>query len=486
MQRRLVVAGAALLVVGIAALASAAALRSQTEQTIAGSLDQLEKALGGGATVRYARLEVALFGRGGTLHGLVVEVPARQERFRLTIERLQARGLAEEGAQGLRLDSGSAEGLVLVSGSGRWSAGRILLERAQLDDTLLSGPEAMARRLSFRTARVEGAAFARAAAPGPAPDAAAEPPAGFGPVAADRPRLEVALAQAEFGDLRQGKLERLRFERLDVEDGRGRQAVVAHGGLEGLDGLLLVSALAGQLLPSHPLFRALRLETVQLFEAGSELRIASVTAGQQPEGEALASEIALEGVTARDDDPRLGRLWQPIRRAGYGAGFSIRASAETTPERGQLRLRSLRVELPEAASLELRAELDGFAESLPPTHLEMLGETGLRARLVSADLVVVDAGGLDAILAGPAGEQGMTARQLRQIAAFRVAEALRLGQVPRDFGVAVQEFLAEPGRLEVRLAPDEPLPLLAFTLFALSPERAAERFRLTALSSPPG
>jgi hypothetical protein len=490
MRRRLLVAGAAALLVAAGALGTGMVLRDEAEDSWRRTLDQLEGSLGPDATISYGALEVALFARGGTVRDLAVAAPGLQEPFTLTVDELVAEGLVPEGAAGLRLASGSARGLELTTRQGRWQLERLTLERMVIDDSTLSGPQAWTRRLGFEAGRLEQLSFDRTRAlPAAAPPVDAPEPAGVVPAAPPGGTgLAGSLARADLGTLEDGYLSRLRFERLLLDAGEARQLAVAHGGLEGLDLSLVVSGLAGRLLPARLVLEDLRLEGGTLRGDGSEVAFASLVAGQSAGGEAggVVSELTVEGLTTSASDPALGAYWAPIETAGHGTGFRLHGVLLTEVEAGRLELRSLLVELPEAASLELAADLRGLDLRAAVAEPGRFAEIGLRGSLASAGLVAVDAGGLDAVLSGAAGVQGMTARQLRQVAAFQVAEALRQGQVPRDVGMAVQDFLADPGRLEIRLRPEDPAPLLALAMLALAPEQAAEQLGITATSGPAG
>lgn len=194
----------------------------------------------------------------------------------------------------------------------------------------------------------------------------------------------------------------------------------------------------------------------------------------------------MEGLSTSESDPSLGAYWAPIETAGHGTGFRLHAVLAAAVKDDRLELRSLLVELPEAVSLELAADLRGLDLQAMAADPGRYAEIGLRASLASAGLVAIDAGGLDAVLSGVAGAQDMTARQLRQVAAFQVAEAVRQGQVPREAGMAVQEFLADPGRLELRLRPEDPAPLLALAMLAFAPDSAAKQLGITAKNGPSG
>ncbi|MEX2630780.1 MAG: hypothetical protein WD341_12645 [Tistlia sp.] len=491
MRRRQLAVGAALLVLALVALGSAAVLRDRAERGWLTALDRLEASLGAGAEVSYGALDVALFSRGGKVRELSISAPGHPDPFTLTVAELSAGGLAQEGAAGLRLRSGSARNLELVTPRGRWRIDRLALKRLVVHDSPLGGLGDWPRRLAFESGQIEQLSFDRTAAlpevagseapmTGPAGEAeslpAPAPRRATGPIG--------SLARAELGRLADGRLARLRFDRLLLEAAAARRLEVARGGAEGLDLARLATAAAGGGLPADLFLEHARLEGGSLREQGSEAGFASLVFEQSPEGDALRSRLAVDGLTTNASDPRLGGYWAPIETAGHGRGFRLQAVLTTEPGSGRFEIRPLLLELPTAASLELALELSDLdLETLAEDPLAF-AETGLRSRLASARLVLVDEGGLDAILAGPAGDQGMTARQLRQVAAFQVAEALRQGQVPRAVGVAVQEFLADPGRLEIRVEPADPVPLVVLAMLGLAPDQAAEQLGITASSEP--
>ncbi|SME94532.1 hypothetical protein SAMN06265365_101691 [Tistlia consotensis] len=541
MRRGLLVAGAALLVVAAAAVAVGVTLRNQVEENWRVALDQLQERLGPGAEVSYRSLDVALFARGGTVHGLEISAPALEDPFTLTVATLSAKGLVIEGSEGLRFHSGAAEGVVVATDWGRWRIDRVALREMVFDDSPATGPETWTGRLSFDSGSVEQISFDRSGAVNPAqpfvehvpgtfkirkpppPDQTAslpdqrqdeslapppgETPADQGaaggtpsdkpdatpgegaaagqPAPAPPPSLRGSLAHAELGQLVRGRLATLHFERMAVDETESRRLEVAQGGLTDLDLTLIASGQLGDLIPPRAPAGTMRLEDVRLHDDKVDLRLASLAIEDRTVDENLRQEMTLDGLTFSGQDPALARFWAPIEAAGYGPGFRLHSVALLAPDGGEVDLRSLLLELPKAASLEVKAHVLKLNEDQLLEDPEALDKVAGKAKLASASLTLIDEGGLDAILTGPAGEQGMTAKQLRQVAAFQVAEALRQGQMPRDLGLAVQEFLANPGRLEVEIRPSEPVPLLAFAMLAVAPDQIAEQLGIAAKATPP-
>lgn len=485
MRKRLLVAGAALLLAAAAALGVGFVLRSQAERNWRAALNELEQGLGPDASVTYASLEVALFARGGTVHGLSVSAPGSTRPFALTIGRIDAEGLSLDGAGALNVEASLARDLVLDTEQGRWRSERLLLDGLVVRLGPTEGPEARGRQLSFEQGRVEQIAFdgsivlperqASTADPAPAAGRMAMP---------ERAAPTAELARAELAELENGRLGQLRFEALSLTGGEDERLQIARGNLGDLDLVGLVSALRGQEIPEQPLVGRILLEDGRVRDQADELHFASLTAEERAEGGNLWQSLVVEGMTFLGAAPFDERFWSGIEQAGYGRGVRLQFETVLQREVGRIDLRSFLLELPEAVSVELTGELLGVEEAVTAAGPGLLGPAAGGVRLVSAGLTVIDSGGLDTVLTGLARGQGMTGRQLRQVAAFRVAEALRQGQIPRQVGLAVQEFLAGPGRLEITVQPAEPVGLLTVAMLGGAPDEAAERLGITAENKP--
>ncbi len=489
MRRRLTAIGVAALVAGAVALAGYLVLRDRIESNWSNSLAQLQAALGPGASVTYGSLAIGAFTSSGTVEGLSISAPNHTTPFSVTVEELVADGLASEGGDGFRIDDASARGLVVATPYGTLRAERAEAEDLVVDDSVMRGPIAWSRRIALRSAEFgllsyePTAVYPPAGEPTAGADTGGDAPAeaGGAAAAAAAPKLEVA--ELSLDALDSGLLDSLRFERLTLAGPEGLAGDVARGGLRRLDLTLLASGLAGRLMPARVVLEALRLEEASLRDPERRVRVASLDMEVRPDSGELRQELTVEGLHFELPEPVFAGFWEPIREAGYPAGFRVELRTRTAGT-GQFEVETLRAELPEAAWLEATALLDG----LKPLDLvgapDLVVPALLRSRLGAASLTLVDEGGLDTLLEGPAAAQGMTARQLRQVAAFRVAEALRQGQLPRDFGVAVQEFLTDPGRLVVRAQPGQPVPLIALGMLVLTPERTAESLGLSARNQP--
>lgn len=458
MRKRLKVAIAAALVVAVA-VGLGIFLKGEAERNWRLALERLEQGLGPGAEVRYGELDLDLFALGGRVRALTIEAPGLPEPFELAVEELRARGLAAEGEAGIRFDSGTAAGLTLDMPEGRWQVARV-----ELEDFAFAGSPGVPlgqqlEALSLSSGTVENISFEQLAEP-------VDPLVG-------------ELARLELGRIAEAVVESLRFERLALDQGREQHLELERGGLDGLSLTQLAGLAEGAALPGRPLAAHSRLEGLLLRDDEAEFRFASLEATESLAAGDLRQELTVEGLTFQGT-PLLGSFWPPIQQAGFEPAFRLHGVTTLTPEDGHLRLESLLLEVPEAASLELALEVLGLTEQPLPPDSETLEAEAAALRLVSASVTLVDSGGLDVVLTGPAAGQGMTAQQLRQVAAFQVVEAMRQGVLPREIGLALQAFLAEPGRLEIRLQPEQPAPLLSAALFAFAPQLAVEQFGVSA------
>lgn len=194
-----------------------------------------------------------------------------------------------------------------------------------------------------------------------------------------------------------------------------------------------------------------RIRDLSLFTEKGRVKVEEVIISRLTEKE---TKVRFLGITSTDEE--FGEFRERMRELGYeDVKMNLYVDVMTDREKGDLKVRTFRVEVPEAFTFDLKVDLGNVSyEDLP----EITEEVG-RVRIRSFEVSFTDLGIMERAIMKEAEEKNTTAERVKEEILRELERSVRESdpEIKKEIVAKLKAFVERGGTIRLSARPDRPV-----------------------------